>query len=321
MPSAVTNRVVSPARSALCTRLAATVMARSNPSGSSVAVGRRVEHDGAPAQPLRRVLLHQELFAPGRRLPVDRTGLVAVDVLTQTVEFTGPEAPSHRQQMRTEDALTELWHVEQVRPRCHEHLVDIEQQRSCPGDAERIAMLDDQRAEPHDAAAVVVSSYPVVVKARPAIGGTGSRAVYGAARGRPTVSDRSKETDGSARQVLDPDVDAAHVAGDHHHGMDPPPAAEPRPPDDDDGHRHEHRGEEADADDEQLEDAEDPGDHDRRDAGADGDPALPRDRSHCAIGTGTASNTSPIASLGDEVGTAVGPQHDAVAERRPARPP
>ena len=147
--------------------------------------------------------------------------------------------------------------------------------------------------------AVVVSSYPVVVKARPAIGGTGSRRRV---RRRPRTPDGlgQVEGDGPQRaQVLDPDVDAAHVAGDHHHRMDPPPAAEPRPPDDDDGHRHEHRGKEADADDEQLEDPEDPGDHDRRDAGADGDPALPRDRSHCAIGTGTASNTSPIASLGE----------------------
>ena len=64
-------------------------------------------------------------------------------------------------------------------------------------------------------------------------------------------------------------------------------------------HATRHRGEEADADDEQLEDAEHPGDDDRHDPGADGHPALPRDRSHCAIGTGTASNTSPIASLGE----------------------
>ena len=90
-PSVVTNRVVKPARSALWTTLAAAVTARSN--ASAPASPRRrvlVEQHDAPAQPLDGVLADLELLGPGRRPPVDRPRLVAVDVVAEAVEVAGP---------------------------------------------------------------------------------------------------------------------------------------------------------------------------------------------------------------------------------------
>ena len=124
-PSVVTKRVVSPARSALWTMLAATVTARSKASLAGVA-GRRVlvEQDEAAAQPLDGVLADLQRLRPGRRPPVDRPRLVAVDVVAQAVEVARAEALGQRQQVPAEHALAERRHVEQVGPRRDEHLVD-----------------------------------------------------------------------------------------------------------------------------------------------------------------------------------------------------
>ena len=125
MPPPVTKRVVRPTRSPACTRL---------PGGDDrpledvlvgVEVVRRlaaVEHDDAPAHALGGVLANLELLGSGRRLPVDRAWLVAVDVVAQGVELARPEALRLRHQVAAEHTVTERRHRELDRPRGDHHL-------------------------------------------------------------------------------------------------------------------------------------------------------------------------------------------------------
>ena len=115
--------------------------------------------------------------------------------------------------------------------------------------------------------------------------------------------------------MLHPKVDAPDVAGDQDGRVDPTPRLQSRSADPHDRQRDGRRSDETSADDEQFEDPEHAGGHDRHDPGDDGDDALPVQhvdepagersgvrsgiRPQWAIGTGTASNTSLIASAGE----------------------
>ena len=154
-PSVVTKRVVSPARSALCTTLAAAVTARSNASSPAAPGGDvLVEHDEAAAQALDGVLADLEVLRAGRGPPVDRARLVAVDVVAQAVEVARPEALGERQQVAAEHALAERRHVQQVGPRRHEHLVDAGHGRDRAGQSEHVVAHGGQRADRQHATAL-----------------------------------------------------------------------------------------------------------------------------------------------------------------------
>ena len=72
---------------------------------------------------LDAVLAHLELLGAGRRPPVDRARLVAVDVVAQAVELARPEPLGQRQQVAAEHAVAELG-IEQLERRGDdEHLV------------------------------------------------------------------------------------------------------------------------------------------------------------------------------------------------------
>ena len=76
-----------------------------------------IEQHETATQSLDAVLAHLELLGSGRCPPVDGPWLVALEVVTQAVEVTGPEALGERQQVPTEHTLAQRGHVEQVRPR------------------------------------------------------------------------------------------------------------------------------------------------------------------------------------------------------------
>ena len=70
-----------------------------------------VEQHDAALQALHAVLADLQRLGARRRPPVDRAGLVAVDVVAQAVEVAGAEALGQRQQVTAEDALAQQRHV------------------------------------------------------------------------------------------------------------------------------------------------------------------------------------------------------------------
>ena len=71
-----------------------------------------VEQHDAALQALDAVLADLQRLRAGRRPPVDRPRLVAVDVVAQAVEVAGPEPLGQRQQVAPEHALAEQRHVQ-----------------------------------------------------------------------------------------------------------------------------------------------------------------------------------------------------------------
>ena len=206
---------------------------------------------------------------------MDRARFVTVDVLAQAVEVARAETPRHGEELGAEDALAELWHVEQIRTRCDEDLVDVEEPRAGPRHPERVTVLHHQRAESHDAA----SRRHQLIAGRRELTARHRRdrqagRVVGRARPAHVLGQRERRRSHGS-EMFDAQVDAPDIAGHEHGGMDPSAGTQARTARPDEGERNGGGRQEARPDDEQFEDAEHAGGDDRDDPGGHRHEALP----------------------------------------------
>ena len=297
--------------------------ARSNASSPSSPAARRAgrARTRQRRRPSTRVLADLQLLGAGRRPPVDRARLVAVDVVAQAVEVARPEPLGQRQQVAAEHALAERRHVEQVGARRHEHLLTPATVADGAGQAEDVVAHGRQRADGQHAAALgrdPVAGADLGVGAerrrRPSAP-CGSRRPARRARtpGEPAAADRCDEH-----------LDPADVAGGEHRRADPPLDRDARPAHGDEHQRDDGASADRGADDEELEDPEQPARRRRRTAAATStiQPWRVRLRAHAGppaqrggrdghVGEDLADGVDGI-----EAGAAVGAQQQPVAERR-----
>ena len=224
MPPAVTNRVFSPARIALCTRLAAAVTPCSKFAAVGVGSWARVEHDGALVEPLDGVLLHHQLVAAGRCTPVDAPRLVAGGVLAQPVEVAGAESPGRVEQRPPEGAVAEPRHVDRQRSRRHDDVVDADDRRwSSERCRARRRRSDRKRSETdHTTRRASAPDIPMSTSCARRSDGTGSRATWSSVMVRTTGSSSTNGAEAATAGVPQSQVDLAGLAGNEHRRVDPP---------------------------------------------------------------------------------------------------